>query len=76
MRFFGTQWINELSSAVPRNIQRRLLNYALRKVLKPLVYKDLTADDIDLQLRNGNFRLSGLELRVEVYVRQLSAARF
>lgn len=66
MRLFGTQWLHDLSYAVPRDIQRRLLNYALRKTLAPLVRKDLTADDFDIQLTDGRFCLSNIDLRVEV----------
>lgn len=68
MRFLGigSDLLSSFPFPVPRSVQRRLVNYALRKVLGPLVRRDLSAEDIDLQLRDGRLTFSNLDLNVEV----------
>lgn len=66
MRFFGKSLLDALSATIPANLQRRLIDYALRKLLGSFVRKDLSLDDLDLRLRDGAISLANLDLRVEV----------
>lgn len=66
MRFFATDIINNLSFPVPQSLQKRLINYALKKCLGPFVQRDLNSDDLDFQLREGRLTLLNVDLRLEV----------
>lgn len=68
MRFFGTGIFDVLSATLSGKLQRRLVEYALKKVLGSYVKRDLLAEDIDLQLRNGRLCFTNLALKTEVRV--------
>ena len=58
--------LDNWSALLPQNIQKRIISYALQKILRPYLRRDITSEDLEVQLSSGRVCFSNLDVRIEV----------
>ena len=58
--------LDNWSALLPQNIQKSIISYALQKILRPYLRRDITSEDLEVQLSSGRVCFSNLDVRIEV----------